>query len=114
MTHYFTPEEANRALSQVREIMHRVVELKKMIDLTTGKARNDHVDELGIQVSKLEQIGVEIKDIESGLVDFPAKRFGESVELCWKLGERQVLYWHRSTEGFRGRKLLNPEPLEAR
>ncbi|MGI0084674.1 MAG: DUF2203 family protein, partial [Nitrososphaerales archaeon] len=39
---------------------------------------------------------------------------GEAVNLCWKLGEKQVLYWHRSTEGFGGRKLLNPEQLEAR
>ncbi len=114
MTHYFTPEEANRSLSQVREIMHRVVELKKLIDGTTGRTRNDYVDELGIQISKLEEIGVEIKDLETGLVDFPAKRFEESVNLCWKLGEKQVLYWHRSTEGFGGRKLLNPETLEAK
>ncbi|MGI0085285.1 MAG: DUF2203 domain-containing protein [Nitrososphaerales archaeon] len=114
MTHYFTPEEANRALLHVHEIMLRIVELKKMIDATAGKARNDHVDRLGIQVSKLEKIGVEIKDIETGLVDFPAMRFGEAVNLCWKLGEKQVLYWHRSTEGFGGRKLLNPEQLEAR
>ena len=94
--------------------MRRIVELKKLIDATSGRARNEVVDELGVQISKLEDMGVELKDMETGLVDFPAERFGETVNLCWKLGEEQVLYWHRSTEGFRGRKLLNPESLEAR
>jgi hypothetical protein len=114
MTHYFTPEEANRELVQVREVVKRIIELRKLLDTTNGRTRNEHVDELGMQVSKLEKIGVELKDMESGLIDFPALRFGEPVSLCWKLGETRVLYWHRATEGFRGRKLLNPEPLEAR
>ncbi len=114
MAHYFTPEEANRILPQVREIIQRVVVLKKTIDTSSGKSRNESVDELGIQISKLEEIGVELKDMETGLVDFPADRFGELVSLCWKLGEDRILYWHRSSEGFRGRKLLRPEPLEAK
>jgi hypothetical protein len=114
LTHYFTPEEANKILPQVREIIQQVVALKKTIDSVSGRSRNMAVDQLGTQISKLEEIGVELKDMDTGLIDFPADRFGETVELCWKLGEDQVLYWHRPSEGFRGRKLLKPEPLEAK
>ncbi len=114
LIHYFTPEEANRILPKIRDVMQRVVHLKRAIDSSSGKSRNEAVDELGIQISKLEEIGVELKDMETGLVDFPANRFGELVDLCWKLGENEVVYWHRPNEGFKGRKPLKPEPLEAK
>lgn len=54
----------------------------------------------------LEEMGVEVKDIERGLLDFPWERDGEIVELCWLDGEPEVAYWHRIGEGFAGRKPL--------
>jgi len=66
------------------------------------------MDRLSLLISKIQEKGVELKDADVGLVDFPALRFSEPVYLCWKLGEEEVLFWHGS-EGFRGRKPLRPE-----
>lgn len=110
----FTPEEANRLLPQVRLLVTRMVELKMEIDSSSGQRRNQSVDELGVIISKIESMGVELKDLDSGLVDFPAERFGEKVYLCWRRGEREVLHWHNLTEGFRGRKPVKPELAQIR
>ena len=53
--------------------------------------------------------GAIVKDVDEGLVDFPALRHGEEILLCWRLGEDEVAYWHRLEEGFAGRKPLDPE-----
>ena len=53
--------------------------------------------------------GAIVKDLDDGLVDFPALRGGEEVLLCWRLGEDEVAYWHGLEEGFAGRKRLDPE-----
>jgi len=55
------------------------------------------------------ELGVEVKDLDEGLVDFPALRRGETVLLCWRLGEDDVGYWHTVQEGFAGRR---PLPLD--
>jgi hypothetical protein len=60
-------------------------------------------------VEQLEQLGVVIKDLDRGLVDFPALRDGEEVLLCWQVGEGAVACWHGLDEGFAGRK---PLPLD--
>jgi hypothetical protein len=112
LVHYFTPEEANRILPEVKKLVSRIVKLKSEIDHETGRQRNQSVDELGVLISRLEELGVELKDTQSGLADFPAKRFGEPVYLCWKLGEPEVMYWHEIAGGFMGRKALKPEPLK--
>jgi hypothetical protein len=54
--------------------------------------------------------GCHLKDVESGLVDFPTLWEGREVYLCWKLGETQVGYWHEIEAGFAGRQLLEREP----
>jgi hypothetical protein len=61
--------------------------------------------------SGLEQIhstGCVVKDIEVGLLDFPARINGEEVYLCWKLGEDRIRFYHRQDEGFSGRKPIDP------
>ena len=50
-----------------------------------------------------------MKDIDEGLVDFPALRDGEEILLCWRLGEDEITHWHGLEEGFAGRKRLDPE-----
>lgn len=57
-------------------------------------------------VEELHALGLEVKDVDAGLVDFPALRDGERVYLCWQLGEPEIGYWHGVEEGFAGRKPL--------
>lgn len=73
------------------------------------------VEELDAAVGAIEALGVELKDAELGLVDFPAVLDGEPVYLCWQFGEDRVRWWHRRAEGFAGRRPLpgvppGPEP----
>ena len=58
-------------------------------------------------VAELDGIGVVVKDLDLGLLDFPALRDGEEVELCWQVGEESVAYWHPLEAGYRGRKLVD-------
>ena len=60
-------------------------------------------------VNAIHERGVIVKDLDTGLVDFPALRDGEEILLCWRLGEDEVAYWHGLEEGFAGRKRLDPE-----
>lgn len=55
-------------------------------------------------VQEIDAIGVQVKDLNMGLLDFPAYRDGEIVLLCWKLGEEKIEYWHSLEDGFRGRQ----------
>ncbi len=63
--------------------------------------------ELVASLERLEELGVLVKDADSGLVDFPALRDGEAVLLCWHVGEDEVAYWHDPVEGFAGRKPID-------
>jgi hypothetical protein len=69
------------------------------------------VKDLMARVSELEDLGVRVRDIDSGLVDFPAIRFGNTVYLCWRYGESEIEYWHSANEGFSGRKSLKQQVI---
>ena len=56
-----------------------------------------------------QTLGVTVKDSDLGLLDFPARRDGEDVELCWHVGEEAVAFWHRIGEGYAGRKPVDWE-----
>ena len=58
-------------------------------------------------VAEIDAIGVQVKDLDIGLLDFPCKVEGEIVLLCWKLGEEGITHWHNTTEGFAGRKPID-------
>jgi hypothetical protein len=128
---YFTAEEANDALLEVRPLTeelvgHRraLVELQELqASLTERIAGNggnveprelqdiqERLDEevAGIArcVARIHEAGALVKDLDEGLVDFPARREGVDVLLCWRLGEDEVGYWHGLDEGFSGRKPL--------
>jgi len=60
-------------------------------------------------LAEIDSIGVQVKDLEQGLLDFPYVMDGKTVLLCWKLGEPAITHWHTEEEGFAGRK-----PLDAR
>jgi hypothetical protein len=131
ISRYFTPEEANEALIELRPLAEEMIELRRaLVDAQANRA------ELGAQVGTnggdltpsdfaeadekleraatalarcVEQIqaaGVLVKDLDRGLLDFPARRRGEDILLCWQVGEGEVLYWHGLDEGFAGRKPL--------
>jgi hypothetical protein len=128
----FTPAEANSALTEVRPVAERLVAVRKRMrelertqrDLVTaiggnggGYAAGDlneaQTELVGLAdaavacVDKLDELGVEIKDLDAGLLDFPALREGTEVELCWQVGEDAVEYWHGIGEGFAGRKPID-------
>ena len=65
--------------------------------------------ELVAVLEELERVGVQVKDLDRGLVDFPCPHRGRLVLLCWELGEDEVAFWHGADEGFAGRK---PLPLD--
>jgi hypothetical protein len=127
----FTPEEANAALVEVRPLVEQLVSHRRKLSeaqalqtaLITRIAGNGgdmapsdlreaqeaierEADAIAKVAEKLTELGVQIKSLEEGLVDFPALRNGEVVLLCWKLGEEEIRYWHGADEGFAGRKPL--------
>ena len=131
---HFTPDEANAALAEVRPLVERMVEARRAhaaalerqeeleghirgngggIPPATLAEAAAEVDAEGRKltriVDELGELGVQVKDVDEGLVDFPALRGGETVLLCWKLGEEEIRYWHGLEDGFAGRR---PLPLD--
>ena len=131
---YFTPSEANELLVEVRPLVESLVEhrqgmrvaAERRARLTARIAGNggdldpQEPGELNEQfqresqavtqaAERLERLGVLVKDLDTGLVDFPALHKGEEVLLCWQVGEEEVAHWHGVDEGFAGRK---PLPLD--
>jgi hypothetical protein len=127
----FTADEANSALSELRPLVEAMVEGKQALD--EAQERRDDVAqriagngggippaELGAleaavdeaakalagTIGEIQAMGVLVKDLDSGLVDFPAKRDGEDVLLCWQLGEDEVAFWHGLEDGYAGRQPL--------
>ncbi len=60
-------------------------------------------------IEEIDAIGVQVKDLDIGLLDFPCLLEGETVLLCWKRGEPRIEFWHRIEDGFAGR-----QPIDAR
>ena len=85
--------------------------LPPFAELNRKKTQRDKVaGQLARAVEEIQQTGCLVKDLEMGLVDFPSRRGGEEVYLCWKLGEERIGYWHGIEEGFAGRKPLDEAP----
>jgi len=61
---------------------------------------------------RVQEIGCQIKDLDTGLVDFPTLYRDEEVYLCWRLGETGIAYWHHVADGFAGRRRIDAEFLE--
>jgi hypothetical protein len=127
----FTLEEANAALTELRPIVERMVQHRR--DLTAAQARQTELvtriagnggdmvpsdlhdlaetiqreaDAISDCAERINQAGAQVKSLEEGLLDFPAKRGEEDVLLCWKLGEDEIRFWHGTDEGFSARKRL--------
>jgi len=131
MPRTFTLEQANEALVELRPIVERMVQHRRNLtaaqvqqaELVTRIAGNggdlvpsdlhDAADTIQREAAAISEcaerinaVGAEVKSLEEGLLDFPARRGEEVVLLCWKLGEDEIHYWHRVDEGFGGRKPL--------
>ncbi len=99
--------ELDRLLDEVRRMAplaflngsaHRVQQHEKQIEKLARSIRE--------KVRTLHEMGVEVKDLDMGLVDFPSLRDGREVYLCWKVDEPTVAFWHELDAGFRGRQPL--------
>ena len=122
----FTVEEANALLPQVRVIVGKIQRAHRKIaryrdhakkaaegaeqgggGMSEGVAYAALLTNLTTQITALESLGVQLKDFERGLVDFPSLRDGRVVLLCWQLGEGDELeWWHDVDAGFAGRTPL--------
>ena len=127
----FTPDEANAALSELRPLVEAMVEGKRALD--DAQERRDDIAqriagngggippaELGAleaavedaaktlagTIGEIQEMGVLVKDLDTGLVDFPGKRAGQDILLCWQLGEDEVAFWHGLEDGYAGRQPL--------
>ncbi|MBM3458179.1 MAG: DUF2203 family protein [Armatimonadetes bacterium] len=121
---HFTREEANALLPELTELLTRLQELRNHLVMEWRDAfpvfRAAHRNGGGRQAAgfagdllrlnealqRFHHLGVQLKDLENGLVDFPSWREGREVFLCWRLGEPAVEYWHELDAGFAGRKSL--------
>lgn len=89
----------------MKGIVERVIAVKKDADSKTDDdAVGRTMERLEKEIQKLEDLGCVLKDMNTGLIDFPAVRLGTRVWLCWKMGEDAVMFWHGLHEGFTGRK----------
>ncbi|MEO8736024.1 MAG: DUF2203 domain-containing protein [Edaphobacter sp.] len=83
------------------------------VDVTVAARRRAERDKAAQEakdtLAEIEAIGVQVQDLEEGLLDFPCMMEGKTVMLCWKLGEDSITHWHESEDGFAARK-----PLDAR
>jgi len=98
--------------TELQEIAHRVFlnggTLLKIVSLARRKAeRQKALQRVKDAVAEIHATGVQVKDLDIGLLDFPCVVSGEIVLLCWKLGENKITHWHSTTEGFAGRKLID-------
>lgn len=136
----FTPDEAQTLLPVLRALLTRAIDGKKIIEewdkesqdlnhriLLSGGlfvdiakvARKRAERDKAVQGTKdalaeIEAIGVQVKDLDIGLLDFPCVVDDQIVLLCWKLGEEKIEYWHSLEEGFRGRKKIDERILKGK
>jgi hypothetical protein len=120
---HFTVEQANDALDTVRPLLQRLRDARDLLTdeeahaALTDAAPTNGGGESGTQVGEaflevrrlllaLQEAGLVVRDIERGLIDFPAILEGREVYLCWELGEDEVAFWHELEGGFGGREPL--------
>lgn len=121
---HFSREEANAALETLRPLLQRLRDAKDLLtDAEAHEALSDAAPgngggEAGVQVGEsflevrrllaaLQESGIVIRDLDRGLIDFPALIEEREVYLCWELGEDAVDHWHEIEDGFPGRQPLD-------
>ena len=136
----FTLEEAQRLLPVLQALLKRAMDgkllieqvekelqdLKHRIMLSGGlmvdvpvvaRRRAEHdksMQEIKDSLAEIDAIGVQVKDLDMGLLDFPCQVGEDIVLLCWKYGEESIQFWHGMEEGFRGRKPIDERILRGK
>ena len=126
MTQYFTLPEANETLLMIRPLVEEIQEIRKAIlrnqpeawpaiEKSAGNGGNRALsvmvkdfEKLDTLVHQIQDMGVLVKDINLGLLDFPALKDGREVYLCWQYGEDEIAFWHEVEAGYAGR-----QPIES-
>ena len=128
---YFELQEAQAMIGQLEELfnylsglreqvvkIHAEIQKLESVSYTNGggdtpkmvgeyhRSLEETLAHIKAVVEPFQEQGVIIKSIEDGLVDFPFLRQGQSVYLCWKMGEVEIKYWHDLNSGFSGRQIL--------
>ncbi|MBV9341194.1 MAG: DUF2203 domain-containing protein [Acidobacteria bacterium] len=98
--------------SELEQTAHNVLVRGGMslnvVHLARRKAERERtVQRVKDAVAEIDAIGVQVKDLDTGLLDFPCEVDGNTVLLCWKLGEKSITHWHGVSEGFAGRKRID-------
>ena len=124
--HYFTLDEANAVLDTIRPFIREILEIRDRvlgqqpdiwpaIERSAGNGGNAQLSKIASEFGRLDDLvhrvldtGVQVKDINTGLLDFPAWRQDHAVYLCWKYGEDSIGYWHEIDAGYAGR-----QPIES-
>jgi len=121
---HFTREQANAVLPTLEPLLLSLRDAKDRLtddearELLSGAAPGNGGGEPGRQVGEaflevrrllgtIEEAGIVLRDIDRGLIDFPARIDGREVYLCWELGEDEVAYWHDLESGYGGREPLD-------
>src|SRR5579863_1394209 len=129
----FTLEESQMLLPVLESLLRSAIDGKKLIEEVEAEMQElshriflnggTHVDVVAVARRKAERakaeqrakdalaeidfIGVQVKDLDIGLLDFPCEVDGQIILLCWKLGEKSITHWHATSEGFAGRKPID-------
>jgi hypothetical protein len=129
----FTLDEAQSMLPLVESLLNRAMESKKAAEELDNELTNlarrihmaggmsvdvakvsgqraeldKHVQRARETVQEIDEIGVQVKDLESGLLDFPCRMDDDVVLLCWKAGEPAIEHWHTMESGFKGRQPID-------
>ena len=122
MARHFTLQEAKETLTTVRPMIEEMMaisgiirahqpEIWSVVEKSAGDGGNPALskivpdfDRLDALLHRIEDMGIEVKDMTIGLVDFPALRDGSEVYLCWKYGEDDIQFWHEIEAVFAGRQ----------
>ena len=136
----FTLDEAQDLLPVLESLLRNAIESKKQIELADSElqsiahkifmnggmsvnvvqlARRKLQREKGLQrikdaMAEIDAMGVQVKDLDIGLLDFPCEVDGQVVLLCWRLGEKGITHWHGISEGFAGRKPVDDRITRAK
>ena len=136
----FTLEEAQSLLPVLESLLRTAIDGKKLIEAVDAElqdlahrvflsggllvnivqvARRKAEREKTIQrvkdaLAEIGATGVQVKDLDTGLLDFPCEVEGRTVLLCWKLGEKGITHWHDTSEGFAGRKPIDEKIAKAK
>jgi hypothetical protein len=122
-TRHYSPEEASALLPRVSELLERMRAARDRLGDADaraalaeagqsngggepGKVVSEGFLELRQSMLELQEHGIVLRDLDRGLVDFPALREGREVYLCWEEGEPEIGYWHEPDAGFAGRRPL--------